>query len=120
MSLKKVISFGQKIEKDVFHQSVALLDNVCYYGFCLDFSKEQFRKLNHNIYLLYQMNQKIYEYPEDMKFILMNSILKNIKEEKKRLKSEDILDSIWDITVNKEEVVKKVKKEYQKKINRSI
>lgn len=120
MSFKKVILFGEKIETEIFYESVALLDEACYYGFYLEFSKEQFRKLNHNIYLLYQINQNIYGYQEDMKYIIMNSLLKNLKDSRKNLKSEDILDSVWDIHVNKDKVVDKVKKEYTKKMIQSI
>ncbi len=108
----KVINFNDRIKEKTFVSSRTLFDQAERQGVNLNFSMESFRNFNNNLYEIYQYKHNISNYESDMDLFITNALLRKFESEEKNLIIEDILDSIWDVTVNSDEVNKNIKSKY--------
>lgn len=107
-----IINFSEKLKKRVQISSEEVFNQSLNYGIKLGFSMQEFESFNDNLYQLYQFKNNIASYVEDMELFITNAIISKKDSSNNVLKLEDILDSIWDITVNKGKTVEKVKAKY--------
>lgn len=115
-----IIDFSEQLKKRVLSTSKERFNQSLVCGIKLGFSMQEFESFNQTLYQLYQSKQNILRYVEDMDLFVTNAIISKIESPNKVLKLEDILDSIWDVTVNKDKTLEKVKAKYLTKFYKSM
>ncbi len=90
------------IKNRTIHKSVELFSIArISFGISCDFSSAEFEKLIDEIYKLYEYHNDIYKYEEDIDIFLRYTIMNGIRNGRKKITSEDILDSIWEVKTNR-------------------
>ncbi len=115
-----IIDFGEKLKKRVLISSEEMFNKSLTHGIKLGFSMQEFEAFNQTIYQLYQSKKNTAHYVENMNLFITNAITSKIESPNRVLKLEDILDSIWDVTVNKDKTIEKVKAKYLEKFYKSM
>lgn len=115
-----VIDFSETLKKRVLSTSKERFNQSLACGIKLGFSMQEFESFNQTLYQLYQFKKNVIHYVEDMDLFITNAIISKMESPNRVLKLEDILDSIWDITVNKDKTLEKVKAKYLGKFYKSM
>ncbi len=115
-----IIDFSEEIKKRVLDTGKEKFNQSLACGIQLGFSMHEFESLNNNLYQLYQFKGEITHYIGDMDLFITNAIVAQMESSSRVLNLEDILDSIWDITVNKDKTIEKVKAKYLGKLYKSM
>lgn len=70
------------------------------FGVECSFSLGKFENFIDNTYKLYEYNNEVFKYEEDIDTFLRYTIMKKVFNNKRRITIENILDSIWEVKTN--------------------
>lgn len=94
-----------KVDK-LFTSHFSIIMFFCHdHQIMLNFNSNDFHRLYHHLYCLYEAKNHVYQFDEDMRLYLYSTLEGLLQKHQKRFKIEDFLDGIYFVEIERKQAI---------------